>query len=78
MEKLIAKASYWLGVTCVVLAFLARALNVVGSDSLHFLNKGNPVGYHSFLDGALLFFVMAIATGAYTWVNSTRSGSSRG
>ena len=65
MEKYIIRVSYWLGILCVVLAFLARAINFLGPDSLHFYNQGNPVGYHSFLDGAVLFFLTAIATASY-------------
>lgn len=76
MEKVIAKASYWLGVICVMLAFLARALNVLGSDALHFMGKGNSVGYRSFLDGALLLFIITIATGAYSWVTGSQGRQS--
>jgi hypothetical protein len=70
MEKHIIKWSYWLGISSVALAFLARAVNILGPDSLHFATKGNPVGYHSFLDGAVLFFLTTIATASYSWFNS--------
>ena len=65
MTTYIARVSYWLGIVCVGLAFLARGLNILGPDSLHFYNKGNPVGFHSFLDGAVLFFLTTIATESY-------------
>ena len=66
MEKHIINVSYWLGMLSVVLAFLARAANILGPDSLHFFfPKGNPVGYHSFLDAAVLFFLTTIATASY-------------
>lgn len=70
MEKYIIKWSYWLVILSVVLAFLARAVNILGPDSLHFLTKGNPVGYHSFLDGAVLLFLTAIATASYSSFHS--------
>ena len=66
MEKHIIQWSYWLGVVCVVLALVTRALNVLGVASL-VLGRGNPIGYRSFLDGALLFFLTAIATASYAW-----------
>lgn len=72
MEKYIIKVTYWLGVLCVGLAFLARGINFLGPDSLHFYNKGNPVGYHSFLDGAVLFFLTTIATRSYVSFNSEK------
>lgn len=72
MEKYIIRVSYWLGVLSVVLAFLARAANILGPDALHFYTKGNPVGYNSFLAGAVLFFLTAIATESYVSFNSQK------
>jgi hypothetical protein len=66
MEKHIIQWGYWLGVVCVVLALVTRALNVLGVVSV-VVGRGNPIGYRSFLDGALLFFVAAIATSSYAW-----------
>ena len=70
MGKHIVRWGYWLGIVSLVLAFLARAVNILGLNFLHFVTKGNPVGYHSFLDGAALFFLMAIATESYRSFNS--------
>lgn len=67
MEKMIIKASYWLGVLFLVLAFFARLLNILGPDSLHFAGRGAPVSYHSFVEGAVLFYLTAIATGIYAF-----------
>lgn len=67
MEKTIIKASYWLGILCFLLAVLARALNILGPDSLHFVSKGAPVSYHSFVEAAVLFYLTAIATGIYAF-----------
>ena len=72
MEKYIIKVSYWLGILCVVLSLLARGFNILGPDTLHFYNKGNPVGYNSFLDGAVLFFLTTIATQSYVSFNSQK------
>ena len=67
MEKLIIKASYWLGVLCLLLSLLARALNILGPDSLHFAGSGAPITYHSFVEAAVLFYLTAIATGIYAF-----------
>ncbi len=67
MEKLIIKVSYWLGVLFLLLALLARALNILGPDSLRFAGKGAPVSYHSFLEAAVVFYLTAIATGIYAF-----------
>jgi hypothetical protein len=61
MEKILLKVSYWLGVVCIVLAILSKALNAVGVNAM--LNtRGNDIGYHTFIIGTVIFFLMAIAT----------------
>lgn len=72
MEKHIIQWGYWLGVVCVVLAVVTRGLNVLGVVNL-LTGRGNPIGYRSFLDGALLFFLAAIATSAYAWFKTHKS-----
>lgn len=62
MEKIFLRVSYWLGVICIVLALLSKALNAVGVDVLTFNTRGNEIGYHSYVLGVVLFFLMAIAT----------------
>jgi hypothetical protein len=66
VEKHIITWSYWLGMVSAVLAVLARLLNAAGSSSLNFLTKGNPVGYRSLLDGAVLLFLIANASASYS------------
>ncbi len=69
MVKLLIRVSYWLGVACVVLAVLSKALNALGMNYLQFITRGNDVDYHSFVLGALLFFLMAIATSCFDSFN---------
>jgi len=69
MEKLLAKAGYWLGVLCTVLAVLCRLLNILGINFGQSLTRGNAISYKSFLAGAILFFVMAIATSSFDSFN---------
>jgi hypothetical protein len=73
MEKSLARLSYWLGVLCTVLAVLARLLNMVGVNALQFNTRGNGIGYRTFLAGAILFFVMAIASASFDALNKRSS-----
>jgi hypothetical protein len=70
MGKHVIQWSYWLGAVLAVLALVARALNMFGLNTLAFTTKGNEISYHSFVEGALLFFVISIATSSYVRHNS--------
>ena len=70
MEKQLATIGYWLGLLSTVLALIFRfttALNV------HIPTMGSPGGtaisYTSFLHGAALFFLLAIAS----WFRTAKS-----
>ena len=65
MEKQILKWSYWLGVTCAVLAIVMRLSNALGFELVHVPTRGNWIDFHSFLDAALLFLFIAIASSGY-------------
>ncbi len=70
MEKHIIKWSYWLGTVCAVLALGARGFDVLGINPLDFSTRGNGIGYHSFMDGTLFFYVISIATTTYVGFRS--------
>jgi hypothetical protein len=70
MGKHVIRWSYWLGAVLAILALVARALNMIGLNTLAFTTKGNEVSYHSFVEGALLFLVISIATSSYVRHNS--------
>jgi hypothetical protein len=71
MAKQIINWSYWLGAVCALLALLARAFNALGVHFiLSFSTRGNPISYRTFLDGAILLFVICIATANHVGVNS--------
>jgi len=70
MGKHIIKWSYWLGAVLAVLALLARTLNAVGMNVLLVSTRGNAITYRTFLDGAIFFFVLSIATANYIGLNS--------
>jgi len=70
MEKQLSTIGYWLGLICTVLALIFRGLTALGI----FLPRmgppgGNPLSYMSFLHGAVLFFLLGIAS----WCRSPKS-----
>jgi len=74
MEKQLGTVAYWIGVISAVLAVITRLLAVLGHFALPAATAGrNPISYRSFLDGAMLFFVMAIASSVAMWVKQQKS-----
>jgi hypothetical protein len=72
MAKQITQWGYWLGAVCALLALLARACNALGIHFLlSFTTRGNPIDYRTFFDGAILLFVISIATAKYVALSST-------
>jgi hypothetical protein len=65
MEKSLATIAFWIGVVCTVIALITRGLAVIGifAFSTTYAGRGNPISYRTFLEGAILFFIMAIASG---------------
>lgn len=62
MAKLVMRASYALCLLCAVLAVISRVLALFGSTSALFVGRALPIGYHSFMDGVLLFFMVTLAS----------------
>ena len=74
MEKQLCTVAYWIGVICTALALITRLLAVIGVIVLPAATSGKiPISYRSFLDGAMLFFVMAIASSVAMWVKQQKS-----
>ena len=75
MEKHLATAAYWIAIACTAIALVARGLAVVGIFALRttYAGKGNPVSYRTFLEGATLFFVMAIASAVIAWAKERKA-----
>jgi hypothetical protein len=63
MEKQLSLVGYWLGLFCTVLALIFRMLTALNMTP-PFLGVpgGSAISYLSFLHGAELFFVLAIAS----------------
>ena len=72
MEKHIVTWSYWLGLASAVIALVLRSLNVFGILTAVIVEQGQTLWYMSFYKGALLFFLIAIATASYTWVRGQK------
>jgi hypothetical protein len=69
MEKSLATTAFWIGVVSTGIALIMRCLAVVGifAFSTTYAGRGNPISYRTFLEGAILFFMMAIASGVIAW-----------
>lgn len=67
MEKQISIAGYWLGLICTVLALILRALGVLHMYPTTVAPAAeHAISYMSFLRGAVLFFLMSIASSCRT------------
>ena len=65
MKKQIATVSYWLGLLSSLITLGLRTLNVFGVLAPTVVQQGRTIWYMSFFKGALLFFLIAIATASY-------------
>lgn len=73
MEKQLATAAYWIGLISTVLALITRGLAVLGISIFPASDLGKiPISYRSFLDGAILFFIMAIASSVVAWAKAQK------
>ena len=73
MKKHIIRYSFWLGVLSVLLALLTRAPNILGVSLATVSTRGTQISYRTFLDGAQLFFLTAIATASYVWFKAQKT-----
>jgi hypothetical protein len=77
MERQLATAAYWVGVSSTALALIMRGLAVLGvfvfSNTPTDAAGKIPISYRTFLEGAILFFVMAIASAVIAWAKERRS-----
>jgi len=66
VEKQIVTVSYWLGLLSSLIALVLKALTI-------FVMKGPVFWYMHFYKGALLFFLIAIATVSYASVRGEKT-----
>jgi hypothetical protein len=65
LQKQIVIWSYWLGLLNSLIALGLRTLNAFGILTPTVVQQGKTIWYMSFFKGALLFFLIAIATASY-------------
>jgi hypothetical protein len=75
MEKRLATAAYWIGILSAALALILRGLALFGIYvfSSAYPAKGHPITFRTFLTGAILFFVMAIASGVVARIKERKA-----
>jgi hypothetical protein len=69
VERKLATTAFWIGILSTALAIVMRGLAIVGipAYSAAYAENGHPLTFRTFLEGAILFFVMAIAAGVLAW-----------
>jgi hypothetical protein len=73
MEKLIVTGSYWLGLLTSLSAVVLRFLAFFGLVPMTIVPAGHTLWYMTFFHGAVLFFLVAIATASYASVRGEKS-----
>jgi hypothetical protein len=73
VEKQTVTVCYWLGLLSSLIALGLRALNIFGTLSPGVVQQGRTIWYMSFYKGALLFFLIAIATASYASVRGAKT-----
>jgi uncharacterized membrane protein YecN with MAPEG domain len=68
MEKHLSRLSIWLCCLCAVLAIISRVLDAWGLPNSFLPGRFNPIGYHSFMDGVLLFTMISITSACFAYV----------
>lgn len=72
MERHLVRWSYWLGVALTVGAVLFRAARAFVPSVVLYPPEGPEIDSTTFIKGAVLFYLMAIATVAYGWMFSKK------
>jgi hypothetical protein len=76
LEKQLATVAYWIGIASTAVALIMRGLAVLGVFVFPYTpaTAGGkiPLSYRTFLEGAILFFVMAIASSVIAWTKERK------
>jgi len=72
MQKMIAHWTYWLGIACLVIALVWRAVNALGFWLPLTVTPGHTIWYLSFFHASFLFLGTTVATACYAWLNSQK------
>lgn len=70
-------AAYWIGIISTLIAVMMRGLAVLGIFAFPYVTNPTggkiPLSYRTFLEGAILFFSMALAGTAIAWVKGQKA-----
>jgi len=73
VHRQIGALSYWLGLLSSLIALGLRTFNALGMLTPGVVQQGKTIWYMSFFKGALLFFLIAIATASYAAVRGEKT-----
>jgi hypothetical protein len=63
------RISYILCLVCAACALISRIVAAFSTNSAILSSHALPIGYHSFMDGVLLFFWLTLASGVVAFVD---------
>jgi hypothetical protein len=69
MTKQVMRVSYVLCLVSAVLALLTRVMASFSPTAMLFTGRALPIGYHTFMDGVLLFFMVTLASAGVAFVD---------
>ncbi len=72
MDKKISIASYWLGIACVAMTIVFRALAAIGIWPSLVPANGAGISYNTFHHAAELFLILAIAAKLMSGTNAEK------
>ena len=70
MEKQIARWSYFLGVTGVLVAVMWRLLTFIHVMPKAFGKQSHAISYHTVQQGSFMLLALAVATAAYLYTQN--------
>jgi hypothetical protein len=76
LEKRLSTTAFWIAIASTAVALITRSLALVGILAVEPGIRGGkyfPLTYRTFLEGAVLFFVMAIASAAIALLKEKRA-----
>jgi hypothetical protein len=62
------RISFLLCLISVICALITRILAAVGSSAMFFSSRALPIGYHSFVDGVIIFFMLTLASASVAFI----------
>lgn len=73
MERKLSTPAYWIAIVSTVVALITRLLAAMGIFVSPMTPGKIPISYMSFLHGAILFFIMAIASSVIAWSKAQKA-----